>query len=293
MIRYGVSERDLKDLVEAEKPGWQTRAHDRTETARKAGRLDEESHIWSEVKPVFMQLQGDSKCAFCERKLESEAFGRAEQAVEHFRPKGRVKAWTVPSALKNVGIKFSPVPKNKGYYLLAYHLLNYAASCHPCNSALKRDYFPIAGTYEFEATTPRVLSREKPYLLFPIGGLDDDPEGLIRFHGVSPQPVAGRGHARDRAMVTIEFFKLDDVERRKNLIRERALCIIALYPQLKKLQEVSGRERAKVQELVDGLTSSEAPHTNCARSFRNLYARDPAEAEAICDAAVALILSIS
>jgi len=70
-------------------------------------------------------------------------------------------------------------------------------------------------------------------LIYPIGSLDEDPETLIEFHGTSPRPVAASGYRRNRALVTIELFKLDDPDERI-LYRDRALVIMALYPLLEK-----------------------------------------------------------
>lgn len=206
-----------------------------------------------------------------------------------------MKPWKVPEHLAALGIKATAVPHEKrGYFLLPYHLFNYAAACKPCNSALKSDRFPIAGTYNLTSEDPAQLKNEKPYLIYPIGDCDTDPEQLIRFHGVSPQPVAMRGYRRHRALVTIEFFKLDDLNRRKHLIRERAVIIIALFPQLEKLsQDVSAADKAKARQIVEGFTQPTAPHTNCARSFRDLFGIHPDAAKAIFDKAVQLIESTS
>ena len=48
----------------------------------------------------------------------------------------------------------APPGDNNGYYLLAYHLLIYAVACKPCNSGLKKDYFPIAGDYDLTGEDP-------------------------------------------------------------------------------------------------------------------------------------------
>ena len=171
MIRYPVTHTKLKGLIESHKPGWLARASERTESFKQLGRYKESSSIWSEVKAVYMTLQGESKCAYCKRKMESMELGAAEQDVEHFRPKGNVRTWNPPLELCNLGIPFTAPPRSnpsKGYFLLPYHILNYAASCKPCNSAIKGDRFPIAGTYNLDATTPTGLSSEKAYLLYPI-----------------------------------------------------------------------------------------------------------------------------
>ncbi len=294
MIGYPISQEGMEALVEIEKPGWLKRAGERTEGFRDAKEYNEKSSIWSEVKPAYMKFQGDGKCVYCERKLESVVYGKGEQDVEHFRPKGNIRPWRTPKHLKDQGISTTAVPeKKRGYYLLPYHPFNYAASCKPCNSALKRDYFPIAGKYNLSGDDPKKLISEQPYLIYPIGNFDKAPEDLICFHGVSPRAVASDGHDRLRALVTIEFFKLDDTKR-KNLQRERAVIILALYPQLERLANGAVDADKKIaEEIVDGFTSPKACHTNCARGFRNLHARDRNEAKRVFDLAAGLIMSTS
>ena len=108
-----------------------------------------------------MKLQGESKCAYCERKLESSDYGKIEQDVEHFRPKKMVREWQMPKRLKELGIAAMKVPNDdRGYFLLPYHPFNYAATCKPCNSALKKNYFPIAGDYELTNEDPVDLLKE-------------------------------------------------------------------------------------------------------------------------------------
>jgi hypothetical protein len=290
MIGYRISEADLKKLIEAEVPGWIKRAKTRTDQFVAAGEYTEENTIWSEIKVVYMRLQGDSKCVYCERKLESEQRGKAEQDVEHFRPKSSVRNWRVPEALQREGVSVtSPGQKAPGYHRLPYHLFNYSAACKPCNSALKSDCFPIAGKYRFGGGNPKTLNAEKPLLIYPIGDFDADPETLIRFHGVSPQPAAADGHERHRALTTIAFFELDDAIQRKNLLRERAVVITTLYPQLEVLAGPAHPGKVVARQLVDGFCSPKAAHSNCARSYTALHGRDRAEALAIFERAAAFI----
>jgi hypothetical protein len=293
LIGYRVSQGKLRALIKAEKADWLDRAGKRTSAFREQGRYEEKRSIWSEVKTVYMRLQGDCKCAYCERKLESVDYGKGEQDVEHFRPKKRVKAWKVPKALSDQGISFSQVPDDdRGYFLLPYHIFNYCAACIPCNRALKRDYFPIAGDYTLEGESPQSLTKERPYLIYPIGDFDVDPEDLITFYGTSPRAVAASGHRRSRALTTIEFFKLDDVNKRKNLIQDRAMVIVAMYPQLEKRGK-AGEDSAKAARLVEGFTNPNSRHTNCARSFRRLFELDPVEAKSVYETAGRLIESAS
>lgn len=294
MIRYPISKEKLETLIEAESPGWLAKAAQRTENFRAKGRYEESSSIWSEVKPVYMRLQGAGKCAYCERKMESEDYGKIEQDVEHFRPKGNIKKWEIPINLADLGISITPVPNlDKGYYLLPYHPFNYAAACKPCNSTLKKDYFPIAGEYQIEADDPAKLSDELAYLAYPIGTLDDDPEELITFHGSSPHPKIEQGHGRNRAMVIIEFFRLDDAVKRKNLYRERALVIMALFPLLQKTTMGTPAEIAKAKNQVSALLHPGLAHLNCAKSFVHLFETQREEASQIYDRAVQLMASIS
>jgi hypothetical protein len=291
MIRYPVSKADIEQQAGQY---WLDRAAEKTKTFKQLGRYEEKSAIWSEVKPIYMKLQGNGKCIFCEREMEAVANGKVEQDLEHFRPKGNVKAWKPSKALTDAGVKVTAVPATgTGYYLLPYHLLNYAAACKPCNSTLKKDYFPIAGKYNLKGSDPAKMKSEKPLLIYPVGDLDSDPELLITFTGASPVAVSKSGHKRHRALVTIEFFKLDDPEKRKNLYRDRALLIIALYSLLQKTKVGTAAQKAAARATVDNFLQPGLRHLNCARSFDRLYAKDSSEAEAVFDSAVKLMTSIS
>jgi hypothetical protein len=294
LISYRVTRAELEERIKAKRPTWLRRADERTARFRALGKYQEESSIWSEIKDVYMELQGGSKCAFCERKLETVDYGLAEQAVEHFRPKGRLRAWTLAPALAQQGISISAPPKKRGgYYLLAYDLYNYAASCHPCNSGLKKDHFPTEATPELGGERPESLAVEQPLLVYPIGDFDDPPENLIHFYGVSPQATADSGYPRRRALVTIEFFQLDSPSR-KNLILERARIILALFPALKELSGHGSDERkALARKIVRGLASPRSPHTNCALSFKRLFEQDESQARDLFERAATLVESAS
>ena len=227
---------ELRARVEEHVPGWIARARARTESFRCKKKYDEKSSIWGEVKPVFMQLQGGGKCCFCERKFESGELGRHELDVEHFRPKRNVKKR--PQGRIGEGIRLTvPAEGNNGYHLLAYHLFNYAAACKPCNSGLKKDYFPIAGDYHLEGEDPDEMRAERPWLFYPIGSRDVDPEDVISFRGVFPRSEHTDLSLKQRGLATIAFFALDDVSARKNLVRERAMVIVVLRGQLAKARD--------------------------------------------------------
>lgn len=65
MIGYPVTLAVLRKEIESHKKGWLDRARKLTTQARKQGSFKGISSIWSEIKPVFMRLQGESKCAYC------------------------------------------------------------------------------------------------------------------------------------------------------------------------------------------------------------------------------------
>ncbi len=283
MIRFPISKEELEQRVEAHKPGWLARASDRTATLPEAPKSADFPSLWSEIKEVYIALQG-SKCAYCEKWLENE---NIEHDVEHFRPKTKVSRWQPSPALVDAGVVIQQPDSGSepGYRLLAYHPLNYATSCKTCNSILKADRFPIRGTRQSSATDPATLKEEEAYLIYPISDIDDDPETLIEFDGISPRPVAGsRAFGRLRALVTIEFFKLEDWRERKSLLLDRAELIEKLYWALER--RTSGATAADVElgkQAAERMTSHKFRHANCLRSFRRLYESNRAKAVAMYD----------
>lgn len=289
MIRYPIHRSTWRGRIEERVPGWFERAAERTEVFRSQGFYRESSSIWSQIKRVYMELQ-EFKCGFCERRLEKSAFGNVEHDVEHFRPKARVDLWPTPEILRERELSYgfslgSGDPT--GYFLLPYHHENYLISCKTCNSALKRNHFPMAGNPLWPGTQPRHMRGERPFLIYPLGAVDEDPERLITFDGVLPIPVGSRGHKRRRAEVTIDFFALD---RREVLLEERAEGILALYLAL---HGAGVAETAAQAALVSArLTSNSAPHANCMRAFLERFQSDRPGAEQIAQAALDYLLSL-
>lgn len=294
MIRYDITQAELNRRVEAEKPGWQARADVRTAAFRASGVYDaSESPIWSEIKQVFIELQ-ERKCAFCERPLES----KKEYDIEHFRPKSGVKPWKAPAELAAAGVTINQTAaKEPGYHLLPYHLLNYSVACARCNSELKSDRFPIKGTRDPAGDDPAAMqAREEAWLLFPLGRIDDDPEDLLKFSGMSPQAAKRAGSfAHLRALITIAFFKLDDRNKRRELFRGRADVIQKMGLALRVLDDAGtpAAMKDKCQKIIAYHQSAAAPHTNCGRSYARLWASDRAAAEQLWSDSVDFLASIS
>jgi hypothetical protein len=236
---------------------------------------------WGKIKVVHMTLQHD-KCAYCERKLGSKRYGKGEHDMEHYRPKNAVKAWPTEKMKKNGKYKYpftTGGAAEKGYYLLAYNAFNYATACKSCNSSLKSNYFPIAGARVIETRDFKKLQKEKPYLIYPLGGLDDDPEELITFEGILPVPkVKNTSDLRyQRARVTIDFFALDT---RDDLNELRAGIILAVWQAYQVLHDphAGPDDKADAQTIIDLAKSARSPQTNCARAFLKLCSENAAVA---------------
>lgn len=286
MINYPITANDLETLIDQFVPSWRRRALSRTDTFRRIRRYQERSSIWSEIKVIYMRLQ-NNKCAFCERKFEGAPLGAIEHDVEHFRPKNAVKDWPPsvwpPSSLAaegtiryrfNLGSAWA-----EGYYLLAYHILNYAVACKVCNSVLKSNFFPIYGPRGPQSDDILNLSTERPLLIYPIGDVDTDPESLLTFNGIIPIPCGRQGYASYRARVTIDFFVL---EKREILREERATQIKLLHDVLVEREQAQSQlDLDDAQSFIDFLTSPSNRHTNCARAYHRLFQNSRAEANDI------------
>lgn len=295
MIQYSISKKRLENLIEQEKPGWLARAEKRTNHFKNLGHYNESSSIWSEVKKVFVRIQ-HGKCAYCERQLESEEYGTIEHDLEHFRPKKKAKPWKLNSALKQAGVVLTqPVSRqaDAGYHLLAYNPLNYCTSCKTCNSRLKSDFFPIEGPRSSNGNDPMQLASEKPLLVNPVGDIDDAPESLLAFNGLSPFACGNTDYKIRRGLVSITFFKLDD-HRRKYLFRERATVIANMYAYLELAENANTQEKKAIfKKLADTLSKPSSPHSNCAISFRKLYNQNRNEADNVFYLAESYLQTIS
>lgn len=287
MIRYQLPPAQWVARIEGLAPGWQGRADERTAECVTAGEyVSGKKSLWTEIKRLYMETQG-FKCGFCERRLENSPFGNVEHDVEHFRPKAGVVPWPTADIATDRGLQYSFVLRGDsdvGYFRLAYHRENYLISCKTCNSALKKSFFPHAGPPDLTGTSPRQMRDEEPFLLYPIGTVDQhDPQDVITFDGIQAIPVTSQGKRHRRARVTIDFFALND---RAVLLDERAETILSLYLALRAMGSGNATERAIGTQLAARLTSDDAAHANCARSFRQRFESDPATAQDIADAAM-------
>ena len=277
MIRYEIDFAALERAIDLEHPTWRARAMASCARMRagKPRRFDDSGPSWSDIKHFYVRLQ-NHKCAYCERALEAEDFGLVEHDVEHYRPKCRVTAWVGPTHGFALGHGNA-----KGYCMLAYELRNYCAVCKTCNSARKRDHFPIAGKpgRADARDIAKLNAREQPLLPYPLGRIDDDPETIIKFVGFLPVPAYRSGHRSRRARVTIDLFALD---QRAELTRGRSMMLRALWLTLQASQSAADEdERRLAREQISNLQSGREPHTACARAFVRLFATNPSVAKAV------------
>jgi hypothetical protein len=281
MVRHDITLDELRHRIEVEKPGWLAKAKKKTiALSAGTGRLRFPG-IWSEIKQVYITLQG-SKCAFCEKWLEDE---KIEHDVEHFRPKGRVDHWPLPRKLGKAGlvVRQQTSGSEPGYSRLAYHPLNYMAACKKCNTILKKNWFPIAGKRDVNGGDPAKMANEQALLIYPISDIDDDPEQLITFHGLSPRAKVSSGFPSHRAQVTICVFQLDDWRQRKELNKDRAEFLEKLFWALRQrdTQTSTSLEINQASQAITRLTSKRFRHANCLRSFHRLYESSRGDAQAI------------
>lgn len=270
MVYYPISEADLIERIDDASATWRGLADGRTAANVAAGKLQVSDSLWSKIKPVYMKRQFD-KCVYCEFPLG----GRSTQDVEHFRPKSKISAWPNGKAAYPYA---TGAAQASGYYWLAYDPLNYAASCKDCNSALKRDAFPIMAGRGAALQKVTVLNAsEEPLLLFPFGDWGDNPAEYFDYDGIFVQAKSGLNAAAERrAQVTIDFFRLN---KRPNLLRARHMAMGLIWSNVHlrqtagSLHVVEDAQRTILENIID-----EAPQALCARAFLDLMEKDPGRA---------------
>ena len=111
--------------------------------------------MWREdedLRDALHERHHNGKCCYCERKRDISR----ERDVEHFRPK--------------LGV--TEAPRHKGYWWLAYEWNNMLISCKTCNSAHKKNHFPLMDEHK-RVYEERDTDVEEPLLINPA---IEDPE---------------------------------------------------------------------------------------------------------------------
>jgi hypothetical protein len=280
VIRYASTKSSIEAAIRDLNGTWLTRAEQRTAHFVKAKGFAEGGVGWSEIKPAYMALQ-HNKCVFCETPEYSPERGTYNLDVEHFRPKNAVQTW--PKAGAATQYQFSTGGPGGAYYWLALNPANYAVSCKECNSRYKANFFPVAAARGSIGDSPQQLQSELPFLCYPLGDWDEDPENLISFDGTIAIPASDDPVKIRRAEVIIDFFSLND---RLALQRERAQFIVLFGGFLERVATGVGGDTA--ESIVARMDLPSAPHANCLRSFKRTWVTNPLRGKEILDECTAM-----
>ncbi len=216
---------DLEEVAALLPAKWKNHCFSVTQELEKAATAEERdeilksnSDLWREVKERLAEAS-HGKCWYCESKNV-----RADNAVDHFRPKGRV----------------AEDSNHPGYWWLAFDYKNYRFSCTYCNSRRKhvqsgsaggkQDHFPLAvGSFRSYRSSDSV-DLERPLLLDPCSVIDVsmvwyDEEGKIK---LNPSTVIADPLSQNRIDISRTILHLDHpytVEERKRIyLKIISLC---------------------------------------------------------------------
>ncbi|EPK8416730.1 hypothetical protein HV073_07565 [Klebsiella michiganensis] len=163
--------------------------------------------IWRGIKAKLAEVL-HNKCWFCETPIP-----RSDNAVDHFRPKGRVS---------------DAAKKHTGYKWLACECANFRYACTFCNSRRidvengtsggKADRFPLLNednrVYEIDPKSVdfddlfKTVRGEQPTLLDPCSLNDWELLGCMRENG-RPCSTKSDGTSISRVKMSIEVYHLD------------------------------------------------------------------------------------
>jgi len=186
---------DIDELALPE--GWLDRAKAASDAVAVGEAPDDHRAVWKALKDALAALFPNKKCWYCESPCDRE-----DNAVDHFRPKGRV------SDAANL---------HNGYRWLAFDHGNYRYACTFCNSRRKdvtngtaggkADRFPLLDEAQ-RLYAPGPLNQEQPKLLDPCDLDDWELLGCQRENG-KPCAASDDPVARERAVESIAAYHLD------------------------------------------------------------------------------------
>lgn len=174
---------------------WNARATAASLAVAQGANPNDYDTVWRELKDGLADLLCD-KCWFCESPVD-----RADNAVEHFRPKNRVSDAALP---------------HDGYRWLAFDESNYRYACTYCNSRRKDveegtaggkgDRFPLVDEAK-RVYVAGSVALERPILLDPCELTDWHLLGCCRENG-QPCATDEEPEKKLRAETSIEIYHL-------------------------------------------------------------------------------------
>ncbi|MCU1017114.1 HNH endonuclease family protein [Stenotrophomonas geniculata] len=175
--------------------GWLARARVAAQAVAAGADPGDYDVVWRALKDGLANLLHD-KCWYCESNVE-----RSDNAVDHFRPKGKVSDAANP---------------HSGYRWLAFDESNFRYACTYCNSRRKDiesgtaggkgDRFPLINEAQ-RVYAVGVVTAEQPMLLDPCELSDWRLLGCHQENG-QPCPTSADPGDRKRAEISIEIYHL-------------------------------------------------------------------------------------
>ncbi len=155
-----------------------------------------EEDVWKGFRDWLKKYVFHNKCAYCETKITG-----FPGDTEHFRPKGRVRAFLEDETSEIVKVVDEEGEEitHPGYFWLAYHWQNLLPSCQFCNAAGgKLDVFPVQKSHvavkrlkvaEIDALLDKVTRSAKATDIFYLEPRDlDKLEGRLLLHPYFDKP---------------------------------------------------------------------------------------------------------
>jgi hypothetical protein len=207
---------------------------------------------WKDFKPS-MAPATFGKCGYCE--VDAWGVDRYKGDVEHYRPKGRIDAIVEGAD----GTRSSTVLFPTGYHWLAYSWSNYILSCNPCNSAHKKNLFPVR---HVGAAPPAVGDEdgEDALLLNPFGR--KDPAKHLLFDELG---IVGPRRSSPYGAATIEVCGLNRSPLAKR--RRRIAKIVQRQLDILRNPNATADNLTNAIETIADLGTADAEHAGMVRSM--------------------------
>lgn len=213
--------------------GWLDRAEAALAAVELGDEPDHHAPVWKELKAELAGLFND-KCWFCELPVP-----RSDNAIDHFRPKGRVS---------------DAAQAHAGYRWLAFAPSNFRYSCTFCNSKRrgvgteggKADRFPLVDESK-RVYVKGSVADERPALLDPCELGDWRLLGCKRENG-KPCASSSNPDERSRAEVSISIYHLHH-EPTCNLRHRIAVKLLNDVAEAKRLFTESQTDASKERDF--------------------------------------------